>query len=136
MKKLNIVEAVMARLTGTDEAKLKLFVNKSIRTLENNIRVFDANIINAEKDYEDDVIDAQLALEEAVLDIDMSKIDNNEARAEYLPIYARKVKDCKKKVAELKTAMQKVISDNNGYIEDCKTILELWDNIKIDDIKK
>lgn len=92
MLKQNFVQRVIAALKGGDEAKMSRFSTKLSRFIEKQIAMRTDSIAT----LKDKMIDAEEALQEAVVNVDLSSVNSTEGQESYCSIYFKRISDLRK----------------------------------------
>jgi len=97
MKKQSFVEKVLAFVKGGDDAKLTRFSGKLEKYYTNQIKMRQDKIDS----LTDRIDDANEALEETIVNVDLDAVNKTESAESYCVIYSRKVAEAKAKVDNL-----------------------------------
>ncbi len=87
MEKQTFVQKVLALLTGGDEAKLSRFEGKLSKYFTKQIAMRKESIEN----LEEKIVDAKEAVNDAVLNVNLEKINSTESSEGYCPSYVANV---------------------------------------------
>lgn len=117
MKQVTLVARVLAFLQGGDEAKITRFAGKQEKYLNNQITIRDNKILG----LKDRITDAEEALNDAVVNIDVESIKSAEGAENYCPKYTQSIKDKLDAVNNLKQD----IKDIEEQIKDLKELKEI-----------
>lgn len=118
MKHQTFVQKVVAYLKGGDEAKLARFEGKVTKHLKRQISMREDEI----ETLKDRIEDARETMAEAVVNIDVEKINGTDASEDYAVTYVEKVagaleviKDLEEEVADLEDEIV-LLKEVNGVI--------------------
>jgi len=102
IKKESFASRVLAFVKGGDEAKLSRFSVKLQKYYNNQIKARQDKI----ESLTDQVDDAQEALNEVILNVDLDRVNKTEGAESYCADYSRVVANAKRKVDELNTQIE------------------------------
>jgi hypothetical protein len=113
LSKLAIVRAAFAFLNLGDDGKIESFVNKVIRTLTTEVKIIAQNIAQKEfvfeqasDDLEEKLVDAKIACEHALIDINVDKIATNQAQSDYVDTYLNNLDEKVLAVSNIEKALE------------------------------
>lgn len=93
-KSLSLYERVLAILKLGDEGKVKSFFEGEVKAAKNEIRKLEANLMQkelayklTESNFDEQIEDAEQALEDAYLNVNAESVQTNEARRAYAVKY-------------------------------------------------
>jgi hypothetical protein len=130
LSKFAIVRAAFAFLNLGDDGKIESFISKVIRTLTTEVKILNQNLVQKEFIYdqekeslEEKLIDAKLAAEHALIDINVNKISTNQEQNEYIETYIDNIDNkyiaistIEKSLVELEEKYTKEVEDINLQI--------------------
>lgn len=132
MGKMSILEAIVAKLNGGDEAKIKQFIDKGTRIATRNIAINKDKINDLKADYADKLDDAKLAAEEVLCTVDVDSIKTTEDRANYFVKYAGDVMRANDAIENLEKELADKVEACQNIIDRNEKLLSLWSDTKID----
>ena len=132
--KFSIVRAISALLKLGDDGKLDSFLARVVKTLKKEVAILKKNLdtmkFNHEQNLEelnDKLQDAQEALADSYLQIDVARIGTNEAQTSYVDVYLENIDN---KAAAVKLVEDKIAKAKEKYAEDAKAVQEQVDSLE------
>lgn len=102
MKNLNFVEKVLAFLQGGDAAKMARFSTKLTRYAEKQVTMREDRL----NTLRDKIIDAQEAVQETILGIELGCVNNTESQESYCSVYFNRVLKARQVVDSLNSEIE------------------------------
>jgi len=114
--KKTFIERVVSFLKNDDDAKIRKFQKRAIQKLKETIRAKESTIETLEYKLQD-ALEAQ---EEAVVNIDVTQLENVDAMDNYIAIYINNQKEASEKIEVIEYKIQEAresIERANAYIK-------------------
>jgi hypothetical protein len=131
--KLAIVRAALAFLNLGDDGKLESFYGKVIRTLKQEVNVLKQNISQLKFNHDvkienlhEKLQDAELAFEHAKIDVDITKINTNQAQTDYVDTFLNALDNKYLAVSSLK---EQITDAEKSYTQNQKDIQDQIDSL-------
>jgi len=112
---MTLVSKIAAALKLGDEGKLQSFFtrmirenNREITNLEQNMEAEKISYNHSKISLEDKLEDARQALEDAYMDVDISRISTNADQDAYKSIYLGKIERAERRIDEIETELEKL----------------------------
>jgi vacuolar-type H+-ATPase subunit I/STV1 len=112
---MTLVSKIAAALKLGDEGKLQSFFtrmirenNREITNLEQNMEAEKISYNHSKISLEDKLEDAKQALEDAYMDVDISRISTNADQDAYKSVYLDKIERAERRIDEIETELEKL----------------------------
>lgn len=113
-----IVTKALAFLKGGEEAKMERFFSKTDKYIQKQISMRKDKI----ETLRDKIADANETLEEAILNVNLEKVNKVETIESYVPQYLRTITDAKASVEALETEIETLETEIKEF-EALKTLI-------------
>lgn len=126
VSKFSIVRAISAFLKLGEDGKLDSFFSRVVKTLSKEVTALKQNLKNLEFNHttkidelKDKLEDAQTALDESYMKVDMEKISTNESQKDFMETYLSNIDT---KELAVKAIEAQIERENQSYNDDKESI--------------
>ena len=110
-KKQTFVSKVLDFIQGGDEAKVKRFHKKLVKSWNDQIKLRQDNIEN----YQEEIVDLKESLEESVYNVDVTRIQTTQDTTAYIEEYSQKLYKIEGEISEKEESITEAEEEIAGF---------------------